>query len=78
MSRGERRVRRDANPINPIPSNATDAGSGTSALTPGKPAGTEKLKFAASLEMRPVTQFVTFYAVQAAENIISKAKGDKE
>ncbi len=38
----------------------------------------EKLKFAASLEMRPVTQFVTFYAVQAADRIISIAKGKKE
>ena len=38
----------------------------------------DTLKLAASLEMRPVTQFVTFHAVQAAENLISKAKGGKE
>ena len=38
----------------------------------------DTLKLAASLEMRPVPQFVTFHAVQAAENLISKAKGGKE
>lgn len=34
----------------------------------------DKLKLAASLEMRPVTQFVTFHAVQAADKLIAKAK----
>ena len=34
-------------------------------------------KLAASLEMRPVSQFVTFYAVQAADRVIAAAKGDK-
>jgi uncharacterized protein (DUF1778 family) len=38
----------------------------------------DRLRLAASLEMRPVTQFVTFHAVQAAERLISKAKGEKE
>jgi uncharacterized protein (DUF1778 family) len=36
------------------------------------------LKLAASLEMRPVTQFVTFHAVQAAEKLISNAKSGRE
>jgi uncharacterized protein (DUF1778 family) len=35
----------------------------------------DKLKLAASLEMRPVSQFVTFYALQGAENVIANAKG---
>jgi uncharacterized protein (DUF1778 family) len=34
----------------------------------------DKIKLAASLEMRPVTQFVSFYAVQAADKVIAKAK----
>ncbi len=34
----------------------------------------DKIKLAASLEMRPVTQFVTFYTVKAAEAVIAKAK----
>ncbi|MCI0705768.1 MAG: DUF1778 domain-containing protein [Planctomycetia bacterium] len=34
----------------------------------------DKIKLAASLEMRPVTQFVTFYAVTAADAVIAKAK----
>jgi uncharacterized protein (DUF1778 family) len=34
----------------------------------------DKLKLAASLEMRPVSQFVTFYALQAADKVIAKAK----
>jgi hypothetical protein len=37
----------------------------------------DKLKLAASLEMRPVSQFVMFHAVQAAEKIIANAKGEK-
>jgi uncharacterized protein (DUF1778 family) len=37
----------------------------------------DRLKLAASLEMRPVSQFVTFYAVQAADRVIAAAKGDK-
>ena len=34
----------------------------------------DKIKLAASLEMRPVTQFVTFYTVKAAEAVIAKAR----
>lgn len=34
----------------------------------------DKIKLAASLEMRPVSQFVTFYAVKAADTVIAKAK----
>ena len=37
----------------------------------------DKLKLAASLEMRPVSQFITFHAVQAADRIISNAKGGR-
>jgi uncharacterized protein (DUF1778 family) len=38
----------------------------------------DKIKLAASLEMRPVTQFVTFYTVKAADAVIANARGDKE
>lgn len=38
----------------------------------------DTFKLAASLEMRPVSQFVTFYALQAAEKVIANAKGNKE
>lgn len=34
----------------------------------------DKLKLAASLEMRPVSQFVTFHALQAADKVIAQAK----
>lgn len=34
----------------------------------------DTLKLAASLEMRPVSQFVTYHALQAAEKVIDKAK----
>ena len=38
----------------------------------------DKIKLAASLEMRPVSQFVTFYAVKAADIVIAKAKEGAE
>jgi uncharacterized protein (DUF1778 family) len=38
----------------------------------------DKIKLAASLEMRPVSQFVTFYAVKAAEAVIAKARDGME
>lgn len=41
------------------------------------PEQADKLKLAASLEMRPVSQFVTFYAIQAAEKVIAAARGNK-
>lgn len=34
----------------------------------------EKLRLAASLEMRPVSQFVVFHALKAAEAVITTAK----
>jgi uncharacterized protein (DUF1778 family) len=34
----------------------------------------DKIKLAASLEMRPVTQFVTFSAIKAADAVIAKAR----
>ncbi len=50
--------------------------SGRKAIMLGvTPAQFDNLKLAASLEMRPVSQFVTFYAVQAAETVIANAKG---
>jgi uncharacterized protein (DUF1778 family) len=38
----------------------------------------DQIKLAASLEMRPVTQFVTFHAVKAAEVVIAKAREGAE
>jgi uncharacterized protein (DUF1778 family) len=38
----------------------------------------DTIKLAASLEMRPVTQFVTFYAVTAAVAVIAKAREGTE
>lgn len=37
----------------------------------------DTFKLAASLEMRPVSQFVTYYALQAAEKAIAKANGGR-
>ena len=38
----------------------------------------DKIKLAASLEMRPVSQFVAFHTLQAAEKVIAKARDGTE
>jgi uncharacterized protein (DUF1778 family) len=60
----------------PLSGGAKLKASGRKAIMLGvTPEQFDNIKLAASLEMRPVSQFVTFYAVQAAEKIIAAAKG---